>query len=215
MQLQGSRFQVKRDPLYVADGTIAAGGTAQLVLPQLQTRSFLKLQNLSTGPLYFENGSARATCSLTSGAVSSISVANPGFNFTNPPLVIFYGGGNAGNSSYLGLGQPGAEGPNSSLTAGRPAKAHCVMASATPLPGLKVSSIVIGDPGAGYVIAPFVFIVNSDLDPYGCAVPSATSGMLLPAGSSPYILNGTSCHTDPISVFGATTGQAFLCRWMT
>jgi hypothetical protein len=39
--------------------------------------------------------------------------------------------------------------------------------------------------------------------------------MLLSAASAPYLLNGTSCFTDAIAVFGATTGQAFLCRWMT
>jgi hypothetical protein len=82
-------------------------------------------------------------------------------------------------------------------------------------PNLSISSIVINDPGAGYAIAPYVFIMNSDLDPYGCAAPSATSGMLLSSNSAPYILNGTSCFTDAIAVFGATTGQAFLCRWMT
>ena len=215
MQLPGSRFQVKRDPLYVADGTIIAGLTAQLLLPQLQTRSLLKLQNLSNGPLWIENGSARATCTISGGKVNSITVTNAGFNFTNPPVVQFLGGGNAGNGSYLGLGQPGSEGPNSKLTAARLAVAHCVLGSASPLPGSLVSSIVIDDPGEGYVTAPFVFLVNSDLDPYGCATPSATSGMLLSAQSAPYILNGTSCHTDSLAIYGATTGQAFLCRWMT
>jgi hypothetical protein len=39
--------------------------------------------------------------------------------------------------------------------------------------------------------------------------------MLLSAQSAPYILNGTSCFTDAIAVFGATTSQAFLARWMT
>jgi formylmethanofuran dehydrogenase subunit E len=39
--------------------------------------------------------------------------------------------------------------------------------------------------------------------------------MLLSSNSAPYILNGTSCFTDAVAVFGATTGQNFLCRWMT
>ena len=82
-------------------------------------------------------------------------------------------------------------------------------------PNLSVASITIDDPGAGYVIAPYVFIMNSDLDPYGCALPSATNGMLMTSNSAPYILNGTSCFTDAVAVFGATTGQAFLARWMT
>jgi hypothetical protein len=210
--LVGAAYQQKRFPLWCADGTITAGGTPQLVLPQVSFRSLLKLQNLSAQPLYFEFGSARATCAITGGVVTSVTVTNAGFNFTHPPVIQFLGGGKGGNGSYLGLNQPGGAAPDSTLGAGRPAKAHCVMTGAAP--NLSVSSITIDDPGAGYVIAPYVFIVDSDLDPYGCAVPSATVGMLLGAGSAPYILDGTSCHTDAISVFGGTTGQNFLCRWM-
>ena len=209
MQLIGAGNQAKFIPLYCADGSIAAGGTAQLVLPQTPSRALLKLQNLSAGPLWFEFGSARATATITSGAVTSISVTNGGFNFTRPPIVLFSGGGYQGNTSFLGLNQPGGEGPNSSIVAGRVAKAHAV------LTGSAVSSIVIDDPGAGYAIAPYVFIANDRLDPYGCAAPSATSGMLLSSNSAPYILNGTSCFTDAVAAFGATTGQNFLCRWMT
>lgn len=206
--LVGASQQQKRFPLYYADGTITTGGTPQLVLPQVQSRSLLKIQNLSAQPLYFEFGSARATCAITNGVVTSVTVTNAGFNFTNLPLVQFFGGGKAGNGSFLGLNQPGGTAPDSTLGVGRPAKAHAVLTTKT------VSSIVIDDGGAGYAIAPYVFLQNSDLDPYGAAAPSATVGMLLTAGSPPYILNGTSCHTDSISVFGATTGLAFLCRWM-
>jgi hypothetical protein len=200
--------QTKRFPLFTADGSITTGGTAQLVLPQVQSRSLLKLQNTSAGPLWFEFGSARATCAISSGVVSSVTVTNAGFNFTKPPVVTFFGGGKAGNGSFLGLNQPGGEGPNSMLGVGRPAKAHAVLTSNA------VSSIVIDDPGAGYAIAPYVFIYNSDLDPYGCAVPSVGAGLLLAANSPPLLIDGTSCHTDPIAVFGATPGQTFLCRWM-
>lgn len=204
--------QVKSWPQYVADGSITAGGTAQLVLPVHQSRMLLEIQNLSNGPLWFENGAARATCAITSGAVTSISVANAGFNYSKPPLVMFFGGGNAGNSSFLGLNQYGGEAPNSVMGVGRPAQAHCVMTGSAG--SQTVSSIAIDDPGAGYVIAPFVFLVNDKRDPYGCAVPSATSGRLLTAQSPPLIVNGTGCWTDQLAVYGATTGQAFLCRWM-
>lgn len=213
MQLIGSGNQAKRHPIFTADGAIVAGGTPQLILPVTPSRSFLMLQNLSAGPLWFEFGSARATATITSGAITSIAVTNAGFNFTKPPVVRFSGGGNSGNTSFLGLNQPGGDGPNSSITAGCVARAHCVMTGTAP--NLSVSSITIDDPGAGYVIAPYVFIFNADLDPYGCAAPSATSGMLLTSNGPPYILNGTSCFTDAIAVFGATTGQAFLARWMT
>ena len=213
MQLVGSGNQAKRHPLFTADGSVTTGGTPQLILPETPSRSFLMLQNVSAGPLWFEFGSARATAALTNGAISSITVTNAGFNFSKPPVVRFAGGGYSGNTAFLGLNQPGGDGPNSSIVAGRVACAHCVMTGSAP--NLSISSIVIDDPGAGYAIAPYVFIMNSDLDPYGCAVPSATSGMLLSAQSAPYILNGTSCFTDAIAVFGATTSQAFLARWMT
>ena len=211
--LVGAYMQQKRFPLYCADGTITSGGTAQLVLPQVPSRSLLKIQNLSNGPLWFEFGSARATATLTSGAVSSFTITNAGFNFTKPPVVKLFGGGKAGNGSYLGLGQPGGEAPVSTLGLGVPALAYATLS------GGAVNAIVLEQHhgytgGIGYVCAPYVFMMNSDLDPNGCAVPSATSGMLLTAQSAPYILDGTSCHTDAISVYGATTGQAFLCRWM-
>lgn len=213
MQLVGAGSQIKYHPQFTADGSVAAGGTPQLVLPQVPSRSFLMLQNTSAGSLYFEFGSARATATLSSGGVGSIAVTNAGFNFTKTPVVRFSGGGYAGNTAYLGLSQPGGEGPSSSIVAGKVARAHCVMTGSAG--NLSVSSIVVDDPGAGYAVAPYVFIVNSDLDPYGCAAPSLTSGMLLTAQSPPFVLNGTSCFTDSVAVFGATTGQTFLCRWMT
>src|SRR5262249_38636756 len=100
MRLVGSGQQQRRDFLYSADGTITSGGTAQLVLAQSQSRSFLLLQNLSAGPLYVEIGAARATCTISNGAVASVSVANAGFNYTKPPVVRFLGGG--GNVPFLG-----------------------------------------------------------------------------------------------------------------
>ena len=205
MKLVGIANQQVRHYMYDDSGTIATGGTAQLVLGQSQARSFLKIQNLSNGPLWFEFGSARATCTIASGAVNAVTVTNAGFNFTKPPVVRFWGGG-GGNTSYLGLGQPNAPAPSI------PAQAHCVMTGAAP--NLSVSSIMIDNPGSKYLCAPKVFLFNSDLDPNGVAVPSAGVGLMLPPQSPPFILNGTCCTTDPISVFGATTGQGFLCKWM-
>ena len=201
MKLVGAAGQIARHPLYRADGSITAGGAAQLVLPQRQSCTFLMLQNLANEPLYFEFGAASATAALTSGAVSSITVVNGGFGFTVPPLVEFLGGGNPQSSAFVGCGQPGYPSPS------HPAKAHAV------LTGGAVSSIVIDDPGIGYAVAPYVHIYNNPLDPIGCSKPSATSGFSLASGSAPYILNGTMCTTDPIAVYGATTGSAFLCRW--
>lgn len=131
----------------------------------------------------------------------------------------FWGGGNAfGNSSYTGLAQPGGPPPqsvasaaNTKLPLGKPAIAHCVMTGSAP--NRSISSITVDDGGAGYLIAPFVQIINSDLDPNGAAVPSSGVGILLPAGGDPLIWNGTVCPTDPVAIWGAVTGQSFVARW--
>jgi hypothetical protein len=206
----GTKAQAEKDPLYDASNTTT--GAAQLIRPQVPSCShFLIQNNSSTAAMWVDFGSARAAATLTGGSVSSIAVTNAGFNFTHPPLVRFAGGGKAGNGSYLGLNQPGGQGPNSQLGAGRPALAHAVLS------GQSVASIVIDDPGAGYVIAPFVFLMNTDLDPYGCAAPSATAGagsIQIGANGGNYYMNGTVCPTDPIAIFCASSGQSFTFKWM-
>jgi hypothetical protein len=210
MYFQNTKAQVRSDPIYDASAAIVAGGT-QLVLPVHQSRAHFFFQNNGTHPMWVEFGSARATATITNGAVSSIAVTNAGFNFTYPPIVRFAGGGDASNSRYLGLNQPGGEGPNSSLIQASPASAHCVMGAST-ISGNKVNTIVVDNGGSGFVIAPFVFIYNDQLDPYGAAVPSSGVGIqVLPTGSIYY--NGTACPTDSMSVFG-TAADAFTCKWM-
>jgi hypothetical protein len=203
MKLIGAPGQILRHPFWDASGTITAGGTAQLVLPQRQSCSFLKLQNLSNGPLWFEFGSARAHATLTSGIITALTVDNAGFGFTLPPVVEFLGGGNfEGNTAFVGATCAGYPTPNN------PGHVRAV------LTGNAVSSFVIDDGGSGYLVPPYVYIRNSNRDPNGCALPSAISGMLISPQDPPYILNGTCCTTDPVAVFGATTGQQFLCKWM-
>ena len=220
MKLVGSGGQNVRHHKFDASGAILTGGTPQLALARSQSRTSLMLQNTSSGMLMFEIGGARAVATLTNGAVSAIAVTgagspgyplpNAGFNYTYPPLVRFWGGGNAGNTRYLGLGQPGGEGLDGALPLTQSvmhARAHAVLS------GGSVSSIVIDSPGSGYVCAPFVMLIGSDLDPYGVATPSATTGLQLPPGGS-FTWNGTVCTTDSISVFGANTGQTFTIKWM-
>jgi hypothetical protein len=203
MKLVSAGNQERQDFLYVADGVIADGGTPQLVLARSMSRSSLILQNLSAHDLYFDIGSARATATISNGQVTSCAVTNAGFNFTHPPVIRFLGGGlPTGNTSYLGLNQPNGPAPS------HPALAHCV------LTGDAVSSIVIDDPGAGYVIAPYVFIFNSDLDPYGAPIPGTTSGFLLTSGSAPVAWNGTTCPSESVAVYGASTNDPYLARWM-
>lgn len=200
MKLVGAGGQFRQDPLYAADSTITAGGTPQLALARSQSRTFLLIQNISAGPLYVEIGSARATATLTSGAVTSFTITNAGFGFTSPPIVDLVGGG--GMVPYLGLNQPQGLAPQ------HPAKVRAV------LTGGAVSSFVIDDPGSGYLIAPYVWIRNADLDPYGAPIPSSTSGIFLESQGPPLIWNGTTCPTDAIAIVGATTGQQYTIRWM-
>lgn len=206
MKLPGVRAQQIQDYLYVADGTVTTGGTPQGIVGVRYSTSMLLLQNLSSGTLVFEIGSARATATISNGQVSSVSVTNAGGGFSLPPTIEFLGGGNAGNTTYIGSGLPGKEAPS------HPAQAHCVMTGTVP--NLSVASITIDDPGAGYVVAPYVLIRNSRNDPNGFALPSATSGFIMTTGAAPLIFDKSAVPTESVSVYGGTTGQAFLCRWM-
>ena len=166
--------------------------------------------------MLIEWGGARATASLSGGGVSSVAVTNPGFGFTLPPIVRFFGGGTQigfGNQSYsnfVGAGQPTYPAPQN------PATAHCIMSGSAG--ALTVASIVVDNAGSGYVVPPFVFLENSILDPNGCADPSHSggSGDLIPGGGGNIYLNGTACTTDALAVYSlaASGPQSFSCRWM-
>jgi hypothetical protein len=212
MKLGNSSQQEAQHFLYSADGTILSATNPQLVLGRSLSRAILLIQNTSADVQWWEFGSARATAAITSGAVSSITVTNPGFNFTNPPLVRFWGGGQPfrGNTSYTGLPQPNAPVPQNP---GRHAKAIAVLGAASV--GKLISSITIEDPGAGYLCAPMVFLINSDLDPNGCADPSHGSGSGFELASGAFLrFDATACPTDSIAVFCATANAQFVCRWM-
>ena len=123
-------------PVYRADGTIASGGTPQLILPRAAPRSSFMIQNTSASDtLYFEFGCARAKATVSNGAITAVTVTNAGFGFTYPPIVKFLGGGNISNGRDLGLGYPNQSAPSNFATA------HCVLS------GGAVSSIVIDNPG--------------------------------------------------------------------
>lgn len=211
MYLTGSREQHVKNHIYDASGTITTGGTAQLVLPDVTSRASLIFINNSTANMLLEFGGARATAALSGTGVASCTVTNAGFNYSLAPNVTFYGGGfnsgNITNTSFLGAIPPTPDFPS----AASPAKAHCVMTGTVP--NLSIASIVIDSPGSGYVAPPYVYIGNSFNDPNGAALPSATVGiLLLPNGS--YTPNGTTCTTDAMSVFCATTSSAFSCKYM-
>ena len=216
--LPGFGGQVRATPLFDASGSITTGGTSQLGLAASQSRSYLLVQNLHASQyLYVDFGCARATATLSSGAVASCAVTNGGFGFTYPPLIEFLGGGNGANNMQIGVGQPGFPAPGWSEGGGlpaiaydRPAKARCV------LTGGVVTSIVIDDPGQGYVAAPYVRITNDPRDPVGCIDPyygSVISGIqLVPGGSMTW--ESSVCVTDPVGIWGTLTGQAFTIKYL-
>jgi hypothetical protein len=217
MILVGAAGQQDRIDLWDASGGITAGGTAQLLLPEAKSRSYLIIQNLDADhDLFVEFGAARATATLTSGVVTSLTITNAGFNYTSPPAVEFMGGGNSGQAGILGVGQPGYPSPGDpayvagryfDMSAQRPAKATAVLTAGA------VSSFAISDGGRGYQVAPFVAMRNTLRDPYGVAIASATSGFLVPHAGGKLEFNGTVCPTSAISIFGGTTNQAFCCKF--
>ena len=215
MKLVGSAEQSVRHYTYDASGTITSGSAPQLLLPQHQSRSMLLITNNSANTMYLDIGSARATCTLSGTVVNSaFTITNAGFGYTHAPLVRFLGGGYPNTSHGSAKGHAGfntayvgASGPNF------PSPPHPAVAYAV-LTGGAVTSIVLTDPGANYVVAPMLVMFNSDLDPIGAAIASPTSGYELSAGGS-LMFNGTCCPTDPISIFCATPTSAFTCKFMT
>lgn len=190
-------------PGYRADGVIAVAGTPQLILPRAAPRSSVLIQNTSTSDaLSVEFGCARATATITSGKVTSITVTNGGFGFTYAPYVRFLGGGNPLNGRDLGLGYPNQDSPSNFATA------HAVLTSGV------VTSIVIDNAGSGYAYAPYVQLLNDPNDNFGCAAPSSTSGYRLAPGASIYQAYNV-VTTDTIAVFGASAGDSWFCQYTT
>ena len=207
MKLVGASGQFVKHPTFNLSGTITTGGIAQLICAERPRCSMFLIQNISNYPMNLEVGSARATATLTSGVVTSISITNAGFGFTVPPIVEFLGGGDsAANPNYLGAGLPGVQAPSNVATG------IAVLGSGGTAG--TVASITIVNGGAKYVEAPYVFIRNAENDPYGCAKPSATSGILLNANGGSYYQNGTAQTTDPMALFCGTTSSPYVFQFM-
>jgi hypothetical protein len=226
MKLVGVGEQAAFHPLLDASGTITTGGTAQLVLPQHTTRSHFIFTNNSAFEMYVEFGGARATATLSGATVNtSVTIANSGFGYTKPPLVRFMGGG---APTGLNSGQPGvnwpagvstAFGPNNGFLGSTvpfpywPAPPHPAQGHAT-LSGGSVNAIVVDDPGAAYLYAPYVLLLNNDLDPNGAATPAQFTGIYVPSGAK-LEYNGSVCPTQAMAVWCATTSAPFCCKYMT
>jgi hypothetical protein len=214
MYLIGAKGQQSADRLYRLDSTIASGTASQLISPIPTTRAFLFFQNNSSAVMWLGVGGAIATATISGGAVTGCTIVNGGFGYTAPPIIEFMGG--AAYCPLTGLGPSGAGLPgyaspnNFPNNAGyRPALARTVLTSGV------VTSIVIDDPGSGYVFAPFVDIRNAHSDRYGCVDPffgSTPNGFQFGPGQS-YTNNGTHCSTDQISVYCATVGAAYVFAW--
>ncbi len=205
------RDQVVNIELYDASGTITSGGTAQLIMPVSNRRSSFLLQNISDTNMFIEFGPARAAATLSSGTVASVAVTNAGFNYTMAPKVVFFGGGNTGNNynnpNFLSAGLPDYPAPSNI------ASAHCVMTGSAG--NLSISSIVVDNPGSGYIKPPYVYLLNDPQDPFGCALPSATSGFELLANGGSLSYNGSVCPTSQFAVYCATTSKAFTAKFTT
>lgn len=213
MRLPGAAGQINNaEYVFDASGTIASGGTAQLVIPKAKSRSLLVFENISDTNMYLEIGAARASATLSSGTVASCAVTNAGFGYSVAPVIEFCGGAfDNANQITPTFTTPGLPDYTAPAGGSRRARAHCVMTGTAP--NMTVSSIVIDDPGKGYLYPPYVFLRNSPNDPFGCATPSATSGLLILANGGSFNLNGTICTTDQIAVFCASSSKAYACKW--
>lgn len=218
MFLPNAAHQTGLHRSYRADGTLT-NSSAQLVLPVAPSRSMLMIMNCSSNAMYLEHGPARATATITSGTVTSVAIANAGFNYTYPPIVEFVGGyGDSAfvaSSTWNGLGLIGSPAPNGirvqGLSAG-PIHARVAKGLAV-LSGGAVASITITDLGSGYINPPEILLTNDPRDPFGCAVPVAGTSIILNASGGAYYINGSACHTDQIALIG-TSGNAFAVEYM-
>lgn len=201
-----------------ADGQLA-GTSPQLVLPQGYSRATLIVQNIGAHSMWLEMGCARATATISGGAVTSITMTNKGFGFTRPPIVSFHGG--AGQfvistvSGWNGIGLQGSQGPHGADLLTTPASYFRAAKGTAVLVNGVVNSITITNPGAGYVNPPEIVLTNDPNDPFGCADPSTNSGsgILLSATGGAYSFSGVACPTDAVALFG-TTNDFFTCGYM-
>jgi hypothetical protein len=189
----GIRGQTHLDDWLDFSGTIASGGTAQLVLNQQPRRTSLLIANTSaTDTITVGIGPATGTPTLSSGTVASIAVANAGIGYVVTPIVRILGGLIAGDLQQC---------PQ------HPAAAHVTLSTGT------IASFVIDDPGSGYLVAPYIYLEN----PLprlggGALLPSATVGIPLPAGWNFSTSGMMIVPTSAVAIYGPTNGNSFVVK---
>ena len=193
-----------RNPFRLLDasGSITSGGTAQLILPAVPQRAYFEFVNNSNANMYLEFGPARASCNLTSGSIGTLTVTNAGFGYTYAPNVTLLGGG--GDNNYPD-GATNAV-PYQFYPPTAYGSAHVTVGSGS------ISTLIIDYGGVGYVTTPYVLMKNDPRDPFGCAKPTASTGVLITPGGS-YTMTNTFVTTEPVAVYGGTTGQQFACKY--
>ena len=189
----GIRGQTQLDDLLDFSGVIAAGGAAQLVLPQQPRRLSLFISNLATADtITIGIGPPAPVATISGGGVTGISVSgNAGVGFTVIPQVVIAGGLITGDYQT--------------------APSHPAVAHVTGLSGSGgISGITIDDPGAGYLVAPLVYLMNPL--PHlggGAKLPSATTGIALPPGWTFSTSGMLLVPTSAVAIYGATTSDTF------
>jgi hypothetical protein len=212
----GIRGQTQIDDWIDFSGTITAGGTAQTVLPQQLRRLAFYFQNLSIDNMYLGFGPPRPIATLSSGTISGITMPGAagggnGRGWSVTPQVVISGGIIDGDYQQA----PGANAFGGAQAVGVPAQAHAVMTGSAP--NMSVSSIVVDNPGSGYLVAPLVTLVNNapQLGGGSCLpVSGATpSGIEVVSGSGYFSMMGSFLvPASQVSVVGAATGDAFICK---
>lgn len=192
--------------IFTFSGSITSGGTPQLVVPGERQRSYFEFVNNSTITLYLEIGEPQVSANLTSNSIGTLTVMNVGFGYTYAPNVVFVGGGPAGNLPDSATNAvPWRFGAPTTL-----AQAHVTISSGS------IATIIIDYAGAGYVTTPYIRLEADPRDPFGCARPTASTGIPILPGGSYTMSSGQNATgwvaTGPVSVFGATTGSQFACK---
>lgn len=204
----GFRRQSDQFDLFTFSGTIAVGGTAQVLLPQQPTRCYLQIQNTSSALLTVGIGPATANPTLASGKITGVTVINGGLGYVVAPQVVFLGGLAAVNAGLF-ASDFNMDPVREKQVGFRPAVAFATISAGV------VTAITVTDQGNGYLSVPYVYLYNPLPDLGGGAfTPSATAGLQLagataPAAGGSVTYENSIVPTGAVNIFGGTGAQAF------